>query len=281
VRLRRERGSASGADPGDSLAGALRIALIAIVSSAVLAAPPPAAAAATPAPTVPWRLLDERPHDPTAYTQGLVAHDGVLLESTGLYGRSSVRRVDPRTGRVLRHVDLDRRLYGEGLTVLGGRAHQLTWLEGRILAWDPTTLAARGSRPYRFEGWGLTHDRRRLIASEGSSLLRWLDPATLRVVRTVRVTDGGRDVQGLNELELRAGILWANVYGSDRIALIDPRNGRVRGWVDLSRLRGLVGDGAEVLNGIARDPVTGHMAVTGKLWDRLFAIRLAGPVPAG
>jgi glutamine cyclotransferase len=230
------------------------------------------------APTIPWTLVAERPRDANAYTQGLVAYRGVLLESTGRYGASSIRRVDPRTGRVLAQVDLAPRYFGEGLTVLRGRAVQLTWLERRLFRWNPTTLADKGSQAYRFEGWGLATNGRHLIASDGSATVRWLDPTTLRVVRSVRVRDGRRAVHNLNELEYRGGVLWANVYPSDRIALIDPRTGRVRAWLDLARLRSRIVSGG-VLNGIARDPVTGRTIVTGKDWPKMFVIRLAGRIP--
>lgn len=251
-----------------------RLALAAALALLVLAAP------AVAAPEVPWRLLAERPHDPDAFTQGLVAHGGVLLESTGLYGESSVRRVEPATGRVLQRVALPDRYFGEGLTVHGGRAVQLTWLEQRVLFWSPGALAARGSRAYAWEGWGLTTDGTSLIASDGSDTLRFLDPVTFAERRSVAVRDGSIAVDRLNELEYRDGIVWANVWPSDRIALIDPGTGRVRGWLDMARLRARLGGRGEVLNGIARDPVTGRMAVTGKLWPRLFAVRLAGRVPA-
>lgn len=247
--------------------------LLAVASALVFGAMP-----AHAAPTIPWNLVAERPHDANAYTQGLVAYRGVLLESSGRYGASSIRRVDPQTGRVLTQVDLEPRYFGEGLTVLRGRAVQLTWLERRVFRWDPTTLAARGSQAYRFEGWGLATNGRQLIASDGSATLRWLHPTTLRVVRTVRVRDGRRAVFGLNELEFRSGVLWANVFGSDRIALIDPRSGRVRAWLHMARLRGRISSGGD-LNGIARDPVTGHTIVTGKDWPRMFVIRLAGRIP--
>ncbi len=253
---------------------------IAVLSVAVLLALVIPVAPAAAAPTVPWRLLDERPHDPEAYTQGLVARGDVLLESTGLYGESSVRRIDPETGRILKRVALADGYYGEGLTVHGGRAVQLTWLENRVLFWSPGTLAPQGARAYAWEGWGLTTDGTSLIASDGSDTLRFLDPVTFAVRRSVAVRDGSIAVPFLNELEYRDGIVWANVYRSDRIALIDPASGRVRGWLDMARLRSRLDGQGEVLNGIARDPVTGHMAVTGKLWPRLFAIRLAGKVPA-
>ena len=235
---------------------------------------------AAAASTVPWTLVATRPHDATAYTQGLVAYRGVLLESTGLLGQSTVRRVDATTGQVLALRPLVANEYGEGLTVLAGSATQLTWTQRVLHTYDPTTLAVTGTRRYRFEGWGLTTNGRQLIASDGSATLRWLDPATLRVTKTVTVTDEGAAIYDLNELEYRDGIIWANVWRSDRIALIDPATGKVRAWLNMARLRQRLSVPGDVFNGIARDPVTDHMVVTGKFWPQLFVIKLAGRVPA-
>ena len=235
---------------------------------------------AAAAPTVPWTLVETRPHDATAYTQGLVAYRGVLLESTGLLGQSTVRRVDATTGQVLALRPLVANEYGEGLTVLAGSATQLTWTQRVLHTYDPTTLAVTGTRRYRFEGWGLTTNGRQLIASDGSATLRWLDPATLRVTKTVTVTDEGAAIYDLNELEYRDGIIWANVWRSDRIALIDPATGKVRVWLNMARLRQRLSVPGDVFNGIARDPVTDHMVVTGKFWPQLFVIKLVGRVPA-
>ncbi len=236
-------------------------------------------ASAGAAPVVPWQLLATYPHDPTAFTQGLVSYQGVLLESTGLKGQSSIRRVDPQTGVVLARVPLAASLFGEGLTVLGGKAVQLTWTDHRILTYDPKTLVRLQSRVYRFVGWGLTTNGTQLIASDGTATVRWLDPTTLNVVRSITVTDGGRAVDQINELELRNGVLWANVWHSDRIALIDPTTGRVRAWVNLRALRARLTTPGEVLNGIARDPISGQVAVTGKYWSELFVIRLTQKIP--
>ena len=235
---------------------------------------------AAAAPTVPWTLVATRPHDATAYTQGLVAYRGVLLESTGLLGQSTVRRVDATTGQVLALRPLVANEYGEGLTVLAGSATQLTWTQRVLHTYDPTTLAVTGTRRYRFEGWGLTTNGQQLIASDGSATLRWLDPATLRVTKTVTVTDEGAAIYDLNELEYRDGIIWANVWRSDRIALIDPATGKVRAWLNMARLRQRLSVPGDVFNGIARDPVTDHMVVTGKFWPQLFVIKLVGRVPA-
>jgi glutaminyl-peptide cyclotransferase len=235
---------------------------------------------AAAAPTVPWTLVATRPHDATAFTQGLVAYRGVLLESTGLLGQSTVRRVDATTGQVLASRPLVANEYGEGLTVLAGSATQLTWTQRVLHTYDPITLAVTGTRRYRFEGWGLTTNGRQLIASDGSATLRWLDPATLRVTKTVLVKDKGISISGLNELEYRDGVIWANVWRSDRIALIDPASGKVRAWLKMTRLRQRLSAPGEALNGIARDPITHHMVVTGKLWPQMFVIKLAGRVPA-
>lgn len=251
-----------------------------VVGLLVLAALAAFVPATEAAPSQRWTLVETRPHDATAYTQGLVAYRGVLLESTGLLGQSTVRRVDATTGQVLALRPLVANEYGEGLTVLAGSATQLTWTQRVLHTYDPTTLAVTGTRRYRFEGWGLTTNGRQLIASDGSATLRWLDPSTLRVTKTVTVTDEGAAIYDLNELEYRDGIIWANVWRSDRIALIDPATGKVRAWLNMARLRQRLSVPGDVFNGIARDPVTDHMVVTGKLWSQLFVIKLAGRVPA-
>jgi glutaminyl-peptide cyclotransferase len=253
-----------------------------LVSTAVVALV--VAPAAWSAPTLPWTLVDTRPHDPRAFTQGLVAHGRVLLESTGDcctpgVGESSVRRVHPRTGKVLAILRQPEPTYGEGLTVLGNEAWQLTWQNGVAYRVSPRDLRILGSVPYPREGWGLTRDGKRLVASDGSATLRWLSTPDLRVTRSVVVRDAGRPVARLNELEMLSGRVWANIWMDDRIAIIAPRDGRVRAWLDLSSLRSRLGRGGEGLNGIARDPITGHVIVTGKHWDRMFVIRPAVPIP--
>jgi len=245
----------------------------------VLASPPGAA------PTLPWQLLESRPHDAGAFTQGLVATGGVLLESTGDccppgYGQSSIRRVDPRTGSVLAIRRNPPPVFAEGVTVLRGTAWQLTYYDGVAYSLSPTTLEQQSTVRYQREGWGITTHAGLLLASDGSSRLRWLRPPGLDVVKSVQVREGGQPIELLNELEMLGGVLWANVWKSDRIALIDPSRGVVRAWLDMSRLRRSIAPGGEVLNGIARDPVTGHVIVTGKNWNRMFVIRLSQPVPA-
>jgi glutamine cyclotransferase len=248
-----------------------------LLSIALLVVAVPAAGAA---PSVAWTLVASHSHDPSAFTQGLVAHGPVLLESTGLEGQSSVRRVDPATGTVLRQQALAASLFGEGLTILKGSAIQLTWTEQRIFGYDPNTLARTSARRYPFEGWGLTTNGRQLIASDGTSTVRWLDPTTMKVTRRITVHDGQREIDYLNELELIDGVLWANVWPGDRIALINPVDGHVRAWLDMAQLRAQLSTPGEVLNGIARYPGTTDVAITGKFWPQLFRIRLDGRVPA-
>jgi glutamine cyclotransferase len=215
------------------------------------------------------------PHDPDAYTQGLAYVDGGFFESTGIYGASTVRRLEAATGEIAALRDLDARFFGEGLAHLDGLIYQLTWREGVGFVYDASTLEPVGSFRYDGEGWGLTTDGAALILSDGTYRLRFLDPATFEVTRTIEVDDGGRLVSSLNELEWVDGEIWANIYLEDNIARIDPATGQVRGWVNvrgmlsaLERMRG-----AEVANGIAYDSVSGRLWVTGKKWPRIFEVR--------
>lgn len=250
--------------------------VVQIVVALALIAP----AAASAAPVMDFEVVANRPHDPRAFTQGLVAHGRMLLESTGLEGASSVRRVDPATGRVVRRVNDPPQLFGEGLTVLRGVAWQLTWRDGVILAFGPTRLDRRGARAYPREGWGLTTDGTSLIASDGSATLRWLNPTTLATRRTVVVRDEDAPVSSLNELEMINGAIWANVWPTGRVAIIDPTDGHVRAWLDLDPLDPMPLDPDAVANGIAVDPLTRLPLVTGKRWPRMYVIRPEGAVPA-
>jgi glutamine cyclotransferase len=216
------------------------------------------------------------PHDPTAYTQGLIYRDGFLFESTGLNGQSTLRKVNIETGEVVQQHRLDRSYFAEGLAEWNGQLVQLTWHSGVAFVYDLTSFAPRRTLRYMGEGWGLTRDREGFILSDGTDQLRFLDPGTFREIRRVRVTDGGVPVRDLNELEYIRGEVYANVWHTDRIARIDPQSGRVTRWVDL---RGLMSAGyrleAEaVLNGIAYDSTGDRLFVTGKLWPRLFEIEV-------
>lgn len=227
-----------------------------------------------------YQVVRSFPHDRQAYTQGLFVHNGALYESTGLNGRSSIRRVDLATGRVLQSRALPPAYFGEGVVAFGGRLLQLTWQSQVGFIYDLASFAPRGQFRYVGEGWGLTQDGRRLIMSDGTSQLRFLDPATLRETGRIRVTDNGLPINQLNELEYVDGEIFANVYMRDFIARIDPATGRVRGWIDL---RGLLapadraGGQVDVLNGIAWDARRRRLYVTGKLWPRLYEIRLTNP----
>lgn len=227
------------------------------------------------APAERWHAVAEYPHDPQAFTQGLAWHDGRLLESTGLKGRSEVRVVELQTGKVLRRTALEPDLFGEGATLFDGRIYQLTWKARRGFVYRADDLAPLGEFAYRTEGWGLTHDGERLVMSDGTNRLRWIDRDTGAVSREVAVSDGARGVGLLNELEWVDGRIWANVWKSDRIAVIAPQTGKVEKWVDLSALaadmRRRHGE-ARVLNGIAWDAQTGKIMVTGKMWPKVFAI---------
>ncbi|KHK04472.1 glutaminyl-peptide cyclotransferase [Desulfovibrio sp. TomC] len=234
------------------------------------------------APLLPAVIKTRLPHDPKAFTQGLLYHDGFLYESTGLYGQSTLRRVDPATGQVLARRVLPATIFGEGLALVRGLLYQLSWREGRVLVSKPADLSPAGEFPLPTEGWGACVLNGMLVVSDGSDKLFFYDPATMAAIGAVSVTDDGAPVTRLNELELIAGQIWANVWGDDRIAVIDPASGRVTAWVDCSGLRpGVTAtDLNKVLNGIAHDPATGRVWVTGKHWPELFEITVPG-LPTG
>lgn len=215
-------------------------------------------------------------HDPDAFTQGLEFHDGLLFESTGLHGHSSVRAVEPATGHVVRSRPVAAEHFAEGLTVFNGRVYQLTLDSGRCFVYDPLTLEPITELTFAGDGWGLTHDARSLILSDGTDTLRFMDPTTFAEQRRVRVVDGAAGVERLNELEMVDGELFANVWHTDRIARIEPSTGRVLAWIDLRALRPPVSaeEPEAVLNGIAFEPSTHRLLVTGKLWPEMFEIRL-------
>lgn len=228
------------------------------------------------APVFGYRVVASFPHDPHAFTQGLVSVDGQVFEGTGHYGESSLRRVDLATGRVEQEIRLPSHLFGEGLTVWQDRLVQLTWREGLGLIYDRDSLTLMETFTYSGEGWGLTHDGRHWIMSDGSSELRFLDPDTHRVVHRLSVRDGVRAIDNLNELEWVEGEIWANIWHSDRIVRIDPVSGRVAGWIDLGGLCPATErpHREAVLNGIAYDAKTRRLFVTGKDWPRLYEIEI-------
>lgn len=237
----------------------------------------------TRAPAQPPRVLSRLPHDPEAFTQGLCLGHGALYESTGLYGASSLRRVEASSGRVLARRELPRKLFGEGLSLCGEgtgrRLVQLTWREGEILLYDAAGLRPLGRLPLRGEGWGLACRGRVAVVSDGTSVLRLLDARTLAETgRGIAVRDGGEPVPRLNELEWVNGWIVANVWQEDRLAVIRPEDGRVALWLDLAPLRALLGQEGEAANGVAFDPGADHgrgaLLLTGKRWDTLFVVAL-------
>ena len=223
-----------------------------------------------------YRILRAYPHDPSAFTQGLIYLDGRLYESTGLNGQSSLREVQLETGAVLQRRDLPPDLFGEGITNWGNTLVQLTWKASTGFIYDRNSFALLRTFHYKGEGWGLTQDGAHLILSDGSSSLRFFDPETFQEVKRIVVSDGGVEVHGLNELEYIHGQIYANVWQTDLIAIVSPKNGHVLGWADLSGLRpeSVRSDSDAVLNGIAFDAARNRLFVTGKLWPKLFEIQL-------
>lgn len=222
------------------------------------------------------RVVARYPHDPNAFTQGLIFEDGYLYESTGRNGESSVRKVELETGRVERLRPLDYVYFGEGLTLFSDRLIQLTWQSQTGFVYRLSDLGLIGRFGYAGEGWGLTHDGERLILSDGTPRLRLLDPGDFSVIGTITVMDGETPIENLNELEYIDGEVWANIWQEDRIARIDPADGRVLGWIDMSKLYPASERASDaVVNGIAYDPESDRIFVTGKLWPTMFEVEFA------
>lgn len=246
----------------------MRLAFLAL--SAVVVLPRPLNAA-----TVRPEVVRTLPHDPAAFTQGLLFHEGRFLESTGLRGRSSLRLVVPETGAVERRVDVASDKFGEGLALVGSELIQLTWQEHVALRYD-LDFAPRGTFEYEGEGWGLCYDGARLVMSDGSSKLTFRDPRTFAVTGEITVTSDGAPVRNLNELECVGSLVYANVWQTDTIVRIDTASGRVLTRIDASGLLSASEAArADVLNGIAFDEKSGHFFLTGKLWPKLFEVRFA------
>lgn len=231
-------------------------------------------APAPPPGTLTVEVLSVRPHDPAAYTQGLLLHEQVLYESTGRYGESSLRRVDPQTGRILHEVDLPADIFGEGLARCDNRLVQLTYRKQIALVYEIDTFGTLGRFSYQGQGWGLCHDGEYFIMSNGSATLTVRDSATFGVVDQIYVTRDGSPVINLNELECVGEEVYANIYRSDRIVRIDKDTGKVLADIDASGLLSLTERlSADVLNGIAYDSENETFLITGKLWPKLFEVR--------
>jgi glutamine cyclotransferase len=248
--------------------------LIAVATVAACACGPASQGAGIP--EYGYDVVRVYPHDPGAYTQGLFYLNGVMYESTGLNGQSSIRKVRLETGEVLQKRDIPEQYFGEGIINWKDRLLEITWKSEVGFIYDLNSFAPKGQFMYPGEGWGLTQDGKRIIMSDGSAELRFWDPETLRETGRITVTDDGRPVDQLNELEWIKGEVFANVYQTNRIARIDPATGKITGWIDLTgilppadRFRQV-----DVLNGIAYDARTDRLFVTGKLWPKLFEIKL-------
>src|SRR5262245_28601833 len=246
-----------------------------VVSACVLMLSAAPAQSARGAPVNGYEVVNVYPHDRDAFTQGLLFREGVLYESTGLNGKSSLRKVELATGKVLQQIPIDSRYFAEGLTDWGSRLMQLTWNTNVGFVYDLASFKQLQTFSYTGEGWGLARDARRLIMSDGTSTLRFLDPQRLKVTGQVSVTDGSAAVRDLNELEFVDGQVYANVWLTDRIAIIAPDDGRVAGWINLAGLMSKTGlSNDAVLNGIAYDTQRKRLFVTGKLWPSLFEIKV-------
>ncbi len=241
-----------------------------------------------------YKAIQSYPHDRRAFTQGLAYEDGVLYEGTGLYGLSTLIRRDLKTGKVLKTTRLPRRHFGEGITLFEDKIIQLTWKSKTGFVYKKDTFTLLKEFSYTTEGWGITCDGKRLIYSDGTAILRFLDPNTFVETGRIEVRDEGRPVQGLNELEYVApppsGVIdsqpgaagpqvYANVWPTDEIVIIDPKTGRVTGRLDLSALYPRPEDSEAVLNGIAWIPETNRLLVTGKLWPKIYEIELTEKTP--
>jgi hypothetical protein len=235
--------------------------------------PPPEWQAAT---DLTYEVVAELPHDAEAYTQGLVLHDGHWIESTGKNGQTTLRRVDPATGAVVLKKNLVANFFGEGCTVLGGKIYQLSWKNQEGFVYDAASFQWQKNFSYTGEGWGLTNDGTSLIMSNGSNILQFIDPVTFKPGKVLKVEWNGQPLDKLNELEFIEGEIFANIWFKDQIVRIDPANGRVIGMIDLAGIdkkeKRLEED--NVLNGIAYDPVTRNIFVTGKCWPKIYQIRL-------
>jgi glutaminyl-peptide cyclotransferase len=249
--------------------------LIVVVAALAVWHCAPHAAQPARAPHYSYAVVHTYMHDPGAFTQGLEYADGFLYEGTGLNGRSTIRKVKLDSGEVVQQRAIGREHFGEGITLFRSELYELTWQSHVAFQYDRVTFSPTRTFNYTGEGWGLTHDEQSLIMSDGSASLRVLDPATFTERRRITVTDGGAPVARLNELEYVKGEIFANVWQTDRIARIAPATGKVVGWIDLDGLLAPADRaGVDVLNGIAYDAKGDRLFVTGKLWPKLFEIKI-------
>ena len=221
-----------------------------------------------------YEIIESYNHDEMAFTQGLEFIDGFLFESTGLYGESTLRKVDLKTGKVLEIIDLQDQYFGEGITIMNDRIIQLTWISNKGFVYEKDSFELISEFTYPTEGWGITNDNSQLIMSDGTSTLFFLDPNTFHTIKQVQVIDK-EPVSNLNELEYIQGKIWANIWNQDKIAIINPETGNVEGWIDLTGINNEDSqDQNKVLNGIAYDSEKDRLFITGKKWAKLFQIEV-------
>jgi glutamine cyclotransferase len=227
------------------------------------------------APVYGYQVVNRYPHDRGAFTEGFFFLDGEFYESTGLEGKSNLRRVEIATGRVKQQYNIPSQYFGEGIIAFGKQLFQLTYKTGVAFVYDRSTFQLLKTYKYEGEGWGMTTDGKRLIMSDGTSQLRFLDPATFKETSArLSVTDAGRPIDQLNELEWIRGEIWANIWLTQRIARINPRTGRVNSWLDMSGILSVMESaGTDAMNGIAYDAQTDRVFVTGKYWPRVFEVK--------
>lgn len=229
-------------------------------------------------PILGYRIIKDYPHDTSAFTQGLAYENGIFYEGTGQYGRSTLRLVSLDTGRILKQTSLPETLFGEGIAIWKDKLVQLTWQSGLGLVYDKKNLTKIVEFHYQTEGWGITSDGKRLIMSDGTEMLHFLDGETFKEQGRLRVMANGVPVKGLNELEYIEGKIYSNVWPTNWIVIISPDTGKVTGCINLHGILrksdGQVGHEVDVLNGIAYDEANGRLFVTGKLWPKIFEIKI-------
>jgi len=228
-----------------------------------------------------YKVIKSYPHDPQAFTQGLAYECGFLYEGTGLNGRSALIKRELKTGKLIKRERLPSKYFGEGITPFGKKVIQLTWKARKGFIYDKETFRVLDEFKYDDQGWGITYDGKHIVISDGTPTLRFLDPNDFSEIRRLRVTDRGRRVRGLNELEFVNGAIYANIWPTEYIAIIAPQTGRVVGWINLSGLCPVPAPRPSniVLNGVAYIPEKKHFLVTGKLWPRLYEIALVPEAP--
>lgn len=220
------------------------------------------------------KIINIYPHDKNAYTQGLVYHQGYIYESTGLYGKSTLRKVDIATGKIIKSISLSPIYFGEGIAVLDNKIYQLTWENKKAFVYDLNSFKLLKEFVYPTEGWGITTDGNQLIVSDGSNFLTYYNPNNFEILNTIMIKQGNKSLYNINEMEMVEGLIYANVYMTDKIVIINPNNCDIVGWIDISLLRQSLSEpmNAEVSNGIAYNPESKTFYLTGKNWSNLFEV---------